>query len=331
VPSYPLWATTGVIRSQWIFKTSPDGSHLAYLTPASGQLHLRDQGGNERTIEGVKSNDWRFSPDGTRVATILGEGYLRSIVVLDLAHGIARELGKAVIPDRVEWTKQGVVVRELRELDPRGWNHRHRLTYYPLAGPSRTLLERRGIHGYATAADGSRVIFFDVARDGWADVSQISVDGAGNRAPTRLGRLKDVLDAELSLAGRRAAIVTATGMHVVEGGRLRLVSREKNVTTLWFSGDGGRVLFSSPRMVTLLEGTRTRTFKADGQPVESARFLRGGPEVLIATRRSVLRWNPDLDEQHTVATARDGETILAADLLADEVVVLTQKPAAHSP
>src|SRR5262249_21750310 len=103
----------GQIRSQWTFKVSPDGSHLAYLTPESGALHVRDRSGHERTLEGVKSNDWRFSADGSRVAAIIGEGYERSIVVLDLSAGTTRELGHSHIPDHLEWTKQGVVTREL--------------------------------------------------------------------------------------------------------------------------------------------------------------------------------------------------------------------------
>src|SRR5438552_17908953 len=105
VPAFPSWATSGMIRSQWIFRASPDGGQLGYLTPDSGMLHLRDRNGSERTLAGVYSNDWRFSPDGARVAAIVGTGFLRSIVVLDLASGSARAIGQSTLGARVEWTK----------------------------------------------------------------------------------------------------------------------------------------------------------------------------------------------------------------------------------
>jgi hypothetical protein len=228
-----------VIRSQWIFRASPDGAHLGYLTPASGKLHLRDRSGGEKTIDGVGSNDWRFSADGAHVAAIVGDGRLRSIVVLDMASGIARQLGRSRLADRLEWTRGGVVVRER---DPRVWSNGQQLTYYPLAGPSRTLLRRRRLH-YATAATAARVIVFDVARDGRTDVLALSVED--RRAPLALGRLEDVVDAEVSPDGRRAAVVTTNGVYWIESG-LRRVSQETDVSTLWFSRDGTRLLFTSP-------------------------------------------------------------------------------------
>ena len=321
VPSFPSWAMSGMIRSQWIFRAAPDGAHLGYLTPASGMLHVRDRSGGEQTIAGVHGNDWRFSPDGARVAAIVGEGYLRPIVVLDLASGIARELGQSTVADRVEWTRGGVVVRER---DPRAATDRQQLTYYPLVGSSRTLLQRRAIH-YAAAAASSRVIVFDVARNGQADVLELSVEETGQAMPRALGRVKHVVDAELSPDGRRVAVVTAHGVYLGERG-LRRISREKDVSTLWFSSDGARVLFASPRVVTLYDGSRTTTLDAGADRWKSARFFDGGRQVLVAAERSVLRWNPDTNERQTVAAGGDRETILAADRLGEDVVVWTQSP-----
>jgi hypothetical protein len=317
---------SGQIRSQWAFKVSPDGARLGYLTPDSGALHVRSRDGHESTLAGVKSNDWRFAHDGTHVAAIIGEGFERAIVVLDVTSGTTRELGRSQIADHLEWTKQGVVVRELRQLDRRGLSNRYRLTYYPLAGPSRTLVERKGIRQFATASNGSRVIFFDTARDGWAEIFDLSVDGTEN--PRMLGKLRHVMDAEVASEGDRAAVVTDTGVFLMERGKPRRVSREKKVATLWFSTDGARVMFASPKLVTLVVGKETRTLAARGQRFESARFLGGGHAVLIAGEHSVLRWNADQDEPATVVTSRDGEKLLAADILGHDVVVWAQQPIA---
>ena len=319
MPSLPSWATSGTIRSQWIFRASSDGGHLGYLTPASGMLHLRDRSGGEQTIAGVHGNDWRFSPDGARVAAIVGEGYLRPIVVLELASGVARELGPSPLADRVEWTRDGVVVREH---DPGAPGDRQQLTYYPLVGPRRTLLQRRGIH-YATAAASSRVLVFDVARDGRADILELFVGDGAPRAPVALGQVRDVVDAEVSPDGRRAAIVTAHGVYLIAD-RLRRVSRDKDVSTLWFSSDGARLLLASPGVVTLLEGDRSWRLDAGATPWKSARFVAGGRQILVAAEGAVLRWTPEGDERQTLAAARDGETILAADLLGEDLIVWTQ-------
>jgi hypothetical protein len=319
VASFPSWATNGVVRSQWIFRASSDGAHLGYLTPATGMLHLRDRSGSEKALAGVGSNDWRFSPDGARVAAIVGADRLRSIVVLDLASGMANPLGRAMLADRVEWTRGGVVVRER---DPRAWSDGQQLTYYPLTGASRTLLRRRRIH-YATAANAARVIVFEVAPDGGADVLALSIEDP--RATVWLGRVDEVRDAEVSPDGRRAAVVTANGVYLIER-RPSLVSRENDVSTLWFSSDGARLLFASPRAVTFFEDGRIKRLDADDEPWKSARFLDGGRQVVVAARTSVLRWDPVSDERETLAAASAGETILAADLLGEEIVAWTQSP-----
>jgi hypothetical protein len=325
VPSFPSWAMTGLIRSQWAFKASPDGTHLAFLTPESGALHVRDRFGHELLLEGVKSNDWRFSADGRRVAAIIGEGYERSIVVLDLSSGTKRELGRTTIPDHLEWTEHGVVIRDLHELDRRrDWRNLHRLVYYPLEGPSRTLVERKGIRQFATASNGTRVIFFDVGRDGWAEMAEVSVDRAGS--PVALGKLRHVLDAEIAPEGSRAAVVTDKGVFLLEGKRLRRVSRDEKVSTLWFSSDGTRLMFATPRAVTLLVGGQEKKLEAKGQVFASARFVSGGPDVLIAGSHTVLRWKPDDATPQAMVAGREGEAILAADVLGPDVVVWTQQP-----
>jgi hypothetical protein len=306
-----------MIRSQWIFRVSSDGAHLGYLTPATGQLRIHDRGGAERTVDGVGANDWRFSPDGTRVAAIVGAGPLRPIVVLELASGTVRELGRARLADRLEWTRGGVVVREH---DPRGWSDGQQLTFYPLAGALRTLLRRPRIH-FAAAAMAPRVIVFDVAGNGHADVLALSVDDT--RAPETLGTLADVVDAEVAPDGSRAAVVTADGVYLIERG-LRRVSHAEDVSTLWLSSDGTRLLFASPRAVTLLDHDRMQRLDAGVEPWKSARFVDGGRQVVVAGQASVLRWDPVTGERQTLATAPAGETILAADLLGEAVVAWTQ-------
>src|SRR5439155_13302379 len=151
----------------------------------------------------------------------------------------------------------------------------------------------------------------------------LSVDDAEGRAPEELGHVRDIVDAEVSPDGRRSAFVTSDGVYLIERG-LRQVSREKNVSTLWFSRDGARLLFASPRQVTLLEGDRTQVLDAHAEPWKSARFVDGGRQVLVAAERSVLRWNPATGERQTLAVSRDGATLLAADLLGDEIVVWEQ-------
>jgi hypothetical protein len=47
---------------------------------------------------------------------------------------------------------------------------------------------------------------------------------------------------------------------------------------------------------------------------------------VIAARASVLRWDPASDERETLAAVPADETILAADLLGEDIVVWTQSP-----
>jgi hypothetical protein len=62
----------------------------------------------------------------------------------------------------------------------------------------------------------------------------------------------------------------------------------------------------------------------------SARFLNGGRQVLVAGQALVRRWNPDGGERQILATRREGETFLAADVLGEDVVS-TQSPSASAP
>src|SRR5262249_30050676 len=167
----------------------------------------------------------------------------------------------------------------------------------------------------------------DTVRDGWAQIFEISVDETEDAAPKMVGRLRSVLDAEVSPDGDRAAVVTASGVFLIAGRKLRRVAREQSGGTLWVSSDGTRVLFASPKVVTLLTGSETRTLKASGQRFKSARFLNGGPEVLVAGEHSALRWNSlDDDQRETVVTGGDAEEILAADMIGHDVVVWAQHP-----
>jgi hypothetical protein len=260
------------------------------------------------------------------LATIVVNGYPGSIVVVDLESGSRREIGAGTLPNRLEWMKQGVVVREACKTDIDC-----SLVYYPLEGPRRVLVTHKGrgdypgVYRFAAAAEGSRVLFVDDAPGDRSQLFDLSLDGG---APVRLGRLKNVENVEVSPDGSRAAVATADGVYLIEGKRLRRVSRERQVGTLWFSRDGFKVAFASPKAVTVLEGTQMRTLAAEGGRFESARFVAGGPELLVAGGRSVLRWNPESGARETVATGREGETILAADLLDADLFVWTQKPPA---
>src|SRR5260370_41604189 len=119
--------------------------------------------------------------------------------------------------------------------------------------------ERRRTHS-APAATATRVIVFAVAGDGRADILALSIEEP--RTQEVLGRVEDVMDAEVSPDGSRAAVVTANGVYLLDG-RLRCVSREKDVSTLWFSSDGARLLFASPSAVTLLEDGRVKRLRAE--------------------------------------------------------------------
>jgi hypothetical protein len=109
---------------------------------------------------------------------------------------------------------------------------------------------------------------------------------------------------------------------------MRRVSAEKNVSTLWFSRDGTCLLFASPRVVTMLGPGAPRNFEAQNnlRGFESARFINGGPDVVVAATHAVLRWDFRDAKPTTVLHVHDGEMILAADVLGREVIVWTQQP-----
>jgi hypothetical protein len=300
--------------SQRVFRATLDGKRLGWVDEHSSELHVRAARGKGKdvVVETVWHNDWRFSGDGKRVAAITGiVADETALVVVDLETGKRTDLGHVSSPDRVEWTRDGVVVHE--------WDDGHdRLTYVPLEGERRVLVSGKNVMRFATAWDGTAVYY---ARS-WKGRTRISsVDVAGGK-PVDLDKVAgSVTNGEVAPDGSRAAFSTDKGVYEIKDGKISRVSTAESVRSLWFSPDGKRLAFASLEQVTVREGEQTFTLDHGEDYFISARFVDAGDKILLAAGKHVTRWDPVAGTNETLATATKERTFLAADQLGQSLVV----------
>jgi dipeptidyl aminopeptidase/acylaminoacyl peptidase len=340
------------IESQRILKTSPDGQLFGYMK--DGALRVRRRDGSEAArIDGVahrprqdtdwRYNDWRFSPDGKRVAAILGgerppddtsyrnwESPEYTVVSVDLDTGDQRKLGKVRGAERVEWTAKGVVVMTATINDKR------QLAYFPLDeadGKQRMLIKRQfDIAPYfVTASEGTQLFYARWYEEGFSRLYRLDV--AAEAEPELIGTVDaKVRNADGTRDGKLIAFATYKGLFLVEGDQVKQVATDKGINAVWFSGDGGRLLYASNKEAVVIDGDETWRLEAkasgwDGDKVSSVRFVPGSGDVLVTTAQKVLRWDPEKGSHDPLARARRKKHgLVVADLFGDDVVVWGYEP-----
>lgn len=290
----------GQLATQDVFQVSADGAYLAYAFV--DKLHVRAADGVERTLAEYRAgSQMRFSPDGTRLAAVIGEAHER-VVVMDLASGDVHEV--AQLPQRIrqlEWTRDRLVALA-----------GNALVTVPLEGSPATLMIDWGIDRFA--AGGDRIVVFD-RQDSGTHVLALDV-----AAPQDLHELRTVEDpvtnAALTRDGTRLAFTTQVA--VFEGigdAKPTAISDRSGVHSLWFSRDG-RLGYASDRSATVLDGDHAERFDSDGA-IAMLRFDAHSNVPLVATQTHA--WGAG----KRLASPPPGQLLLGADRFAGGVVMWT--------
>ena len=322
------------VPSQRRFVVSPDGSVLAYVHAPTGALHLRYASGFEAVVSGVHSRDFRFSPDGRRVAILSGdrppggedlidEPLRDRVEVLDVMTGDRRVLGEVPRSKWVEWVRDGIVVEHGATSVPD-----EALTFFALDGTPRVLVTDTQIHRFTAASRGSRVVWF---APHW--MYRIDLDDPSGTIERVTGNTEAVNNAELSPDGSRLVWLTWRAVYTLDEGDVpRELEAGKAYHSLWFSRDGSTLLYASEDEV-VWTGPDGRTLRYGGAsaPILSARFRRDAPGVIVARRDAVVAWDPISATAIRLAVG-DGEAdIEAADVYRGSAVVLRSRDGEEDP
>jgi hypothetical protein len=292
----------GEVATQDVFQVSADGAYLAYAF--AGKLHVRAADAVERTIADYREgSQMRFSPDGTRLAAVVGAEHAH-VVVMDLATGDVHDAATLETSIRqVEWTRDRLVALAGSAL-----------VAVPLDGPPATLMVDYGIE--KVAAGGDRVVVFDRQDDG-THVLALGID-----APRDLRELRTVADsvtnAALTLDGERLAFTTPLAVFESAGDAPpAVISERAGVHSLWFSRDG-RLGYASAASATVLDGAHPQRFDSDGT-IAMLRFDRRSNEMLVATQTHA--WGAG----KRLASPPPGQSLLGVDRFAGGVVLWTSR------
>jgi hypothetical protein len=307
----------GELFSQRVFLVAPGGGHLVYAGQR-GELRLRDAGGGERVIEGVRERDVRFSADGRWLATLAAlqggaSGELADLALVGLDREERRSLGHVYRPSWLEWVRGGVVVRHVDPL-----SSRPALTYFPLAGQSRRLVSRDDLNPrFTAAARGTRVMFF-----AGSEVFTVDVNGG---APTSAGDLVNhPANVEMSPDGSQAAIATSTELIRWTEAGLETLAKDLWAHTVWYSADGSQLAYATDSEAVLLSGGQRHELHAPDRDLRALRFRRGGDGLVVTRGDRVLLWRPIAHDLSTLATAPPLQTLSGADVYRGGTVLWTR-------
>ena len=254
----------GEIATQDVFQVSADGAYLAYAFDDT--LHVRAADGVEHTIAGyVRGSEMRFSPDGSRLAAVMGDAH---VMVMDLATGDVRDVATLPLGVRqLEWAGDRLVVLS-----------RSSIIALSLDGPPATLLVGDSIDRFV--AGGHRVVVFD--RNDTA-VHVLALDITAPDSLRELRTLEDsVTNAALTVDGKHLAFTTRLAVFTATGdARPIAISDRGDVHSLWFARDGA-LGYASSTSATIIGGAHAQRFDSDG-PIEMLRFDATTHAPLIAT------------------------------------------------
>ena len=288
----------GELTTQDLFQVSGDGAYLAYAF--DNTLHVRAADGAEHTIADYgRSSEMRFSPDGSRLAAVVGE---TRVVLMDLATGDVHDVANLPLAVRqLEWAGDRLVALS-----------RNNIVALPFDGPPATLLTSDGIERFV--AGGRRIVVFE-----WND-DAVHVLALDITAPDSLRELRTVEDpvtnAALTIDGKRLAFTTRLAVFTGTGDDKPIaISDRGDVHSLWFARDGG-LGYASPTSATIIGGTHAQRFDSDGT-VEMLRFDATTHAPLIAT--DAHAWVAG----KRVTAVPDGAHVLGVDRFAGGTVVWT--------
>jgi hypothetical protein len=294
--------------SQRRFQVSPDARVLAHLTPGSGDLRLLYRGGSDLAIDVAPGHDFRFSPDGSELVVVRKVGAQYCVDRVDVRAKEVRPGPFLPEPRWIEHSARGILVAHASD---RAGGEISLLA--PGRPPEMLVRDEWEIDRFAAATAGSRFVF--VKGEAW------SVEGPG-ATPKSLG-VHSVRNLELSADGRLLGIATDTDVHLFEGDQE--VKRWPTVSahSLWFTPRGELAWASESRAACYAGGVEHAldTIGSKGY-IEGLRVARGGTGLVVARRGEVTWWNPDLDEETTLARQEDADRLLlGADVFAGGVVM----------
>jgi hypothetical protein len=304
--------------TQGRFQVSPNAHFLAYSVPRSNALTVVRRDGTVAQFANFVNDRFRFSPDNK---------WLYVARDYDMKFGISRiDLASVKITSHehlknavwLDFCADGLVVIEIV------WESSQtirRLSLMPWQGQPRVLAEVNDqVTRFAAAKAGSAIAYFDKGKV-WA----ISNPGA---TPVLWGDLgAEVTNAEMSPDGRSLLVLTDKNAHLLQDGKLVASLGIPHAHTVWFSQDGNQFVVANETKIRWQRGEKSAVIEAEPKsPIRTARFAPMSPWVMIARGADAVRWNPEQGDAETIASADDGQEMLAADVFAGGLAIWTGSP-----
>jgi dipeptidyl aminopeptidase/acylaminoacyl peptidase len=308
----------GQYPTQGRFQVASNAQFLAYTIPRKNTLTVVRRDGRVAQFASVVEDRFRISPDNKWL--FVGRSY-------DGRFGISRiDLNSVQITSHehfhsaiwLEFCADGLMVLEY-VYESSGT--KCKLSLMPWRGEAQVVANIDGYpRRFACAKAGSAFAYFEQGK-----VWSVAKPGA---APVLLADLAyTVENAEMSPDGRSLVVLTYKDAHVFQDGKLVQTLGIPNAHTVWFSPDGSQFLVANESKVHWQRGEKTVRLDADkASPIRTARFAPMSPWIMVARGSDVIRWNPEGNDAEVIASADDGQEMLAADVFAGGVAIWTGSP-----
>jgi len=308
----------GQYPTQGRFQVASNAQFLAYTIPRKNTLTVVRRDGRVAQFASVVEDRFRISPDSKWL--FVGRSY-------DGRFGISRiDLNTMQIASNepfhsaiwLEFCADGLLVLEF-VYEASGT--KCKLSLMPWQGESQVVANIDGYpRRFACAKAGSTIAYFDQGK-----VWSIAKQGA---EPTLLADLGYAVEnAEMSPDGRSLIVLTQKDAYVFQDGKLERTLGIPNAHTIWFSQDGSQFLVANESKVHWQRGEKTAVLEAEkAAPIRTARFAPMSPWIMVARGSEAIRWNPAGNDAEVIASAEDGQEMLAADVFAGGVAIWTGSP-----
>lgn len=308
----------GQYPTQGRFQVSPNAQILAFTTPQQNTLTVVRRDGTVAQFASVVADRFRISPDNKWLyvgRNFDGRFGMSRIDLRTLKIESHERLDNAIW---IEFCAEGLMVLEFK-YDQSGT--KRVMSLVPWQGSSQFMTQLDGYPTrFACAKAGTAMTYFERGQ-----VWSIAQRGELPVQWKDLGY--SIENAEMSPDGRSLVVLTQQDAHVFQDGKLAATLGMPRAHTIWFSQDGSEFVVANANKVHWQRGEKVAVFGEEGQaPIKTARFVPKSPWLMIARGRDIIRWNPAQNDAETIASADDGQEMLAADVFAGGVAIWTGTP-----
>jgi dipeptidyl aminopeptidase/acylaminoacyl peptidase len=301
--------------TQGRFQVAPNARAIAFTTPGADTLTVVRHDGIITNVANPVHDLFRFSPDG------------RTLFVLQHWEG-RLVVGRVDVPSLqvvlrtpisgapwMEVCAEGIVIPD---------NHYNAgafdcdIMLLPWNGEPRVVAHVDSVVNRLVCAKAGQTIAYFAKSRVWmipnigAEPVLVAHEGA------------DVTNAEMSPDGRSLLVLTAKDAHLFQDGKLAKTLGMAHAHTVWFSYDGRQFVVANEQKAVWQRGDKTAVLeRTEKAPIRTARFAPMSPWLMVARGGDAIRWNPDQDDVQTIASADEGQEMLAADVFGGGVLIWT--------